>query len=302
MPKVIAEIGMPCRYHMCRPWHVGLDPLAVLVEPAQVDHAGGIAEIRGPVVPHGGPAEVGLHAHAVGVHQADVHHRGCVACLGCPREQARRFQRILFGDLAVEPGCGPGGSSPRDGPWRQPPSAGAGPLAGRCPCRGPRAARRPAPLWRSALPASAAFRYQRTASTSSRTRADAGRIHPAQAVHDVRVAALGQPAQHLQELAVVGRNPPRLDLGLAAGRHRRYALAQLVHVGNGPAVQADDDVAEADARLGGRTAGRRHRAGTRHRHWEGRAREPAAARGAPSRRRANPFAHRWAGCRARAAA
>ena len=66
---------------------------------------------------------------------------------------------------------------------------------------------------------------------------------------------LGQPAQHLQELAVVGRDPPRLYLGLGAGRHGRYALAQVVDVGDGPAVQADDDVAEAQSRLGGRTAG-----------------------------------------------
>jgi len=33
----------------------------------------------------------------------------------------------------------------------------------------------------------------------------------------VRVAAVGQPAQHLQEIAVIGCDPPRLHEGLAAG-------------------------------------------------------------------------------------
>ena len=85
-------------------------------------------------------------------------------------------------------------------------------------------------------------------------RATAVGRHAPQSIHDVRVAAVGEAAQHLQEVAVVGRDPPHLDIRLAARRHRRHALAQIGDAGDDPAVQAHDDVAEADTRPGGRAA------------------------------------------------
>ena len=47
--------------------------------------------------------------------------------------------------------------------------------------------------------------------------ADTGRIHPAQAIHDVGVAALAQPAQGLQEIAVIAGDAPNVQHGLIAG-------------------------------------------------------------------------------------
>ena len=106
------------------------------------------------------------------------------------------------------------------------------------------------------LPAAAPFRYQLTASTSSRATPTPVRVHPAQPEHDVGVAALAQPAQRLQEIAAVGGDAPHFQLRVRARRHRCHALAQLVHVRDGAAVEADDDIAEAQPGLSGRTVGR----------------------------------------------
>ena len=107
------------------------------------------------------------------------------------------------------------------------------------------------------LPADAPLRYQADGLGVVTRHADAGGVHPAQAKHDVGVAALGQPAQRLQEIAAVGGDAPHLQLRVRARRHRRHALAQLVRHARRAAVEADDDVAEAQPRLSGRTVGGR---------------------------------------------
>ena len=179
----------------------------------------GVAEIGGPVVPHGGLAEVGLHADAVGVHQAEVHHRRCVAGFRCLREQARRLQRVFFGDLAVEQDVAQavhrldvvlGGGRPQQAQTLLLVDPRAAPLEQRDGER--RGGAHVAGVRGLAVPAHGLDLVAGGAG--------AGGIHPAQAIHDVRVAAVGKPAQHLQEIAVVGRNPPHLHLGLAARRHR----------------------------------------------------------------------------------
>ena len=177
-----------------------------------------------------------------------------MACLGCPREQSGRFQGILVGELAVGQDVAQavhrlemvlGGSRPQQAQAPLLVDARAAALEqrdGQCRCGAHIASVRSLPIPAHGLDLVS-------------DAGDAGCMHPAQAVHDVRVAAVGQPAQHLQEVALIGRNPPHLELDLAARRHRRHALAQLIHVRNGPAVQADNDIAKADADLGGWTAG-----------------------------------------------
>lgn len=86
--------------------------------------------------------------------------------------------------------------------------------------------------------------------------ATASSIHSPQAVHDVRIAAVGQTLQYRQELFTLPGGAPHLHECLAAGHHGRDALMQIVDARNDPAVETNDDVAEADAGPIGRAAAR----------------------------------------------
>ena len=225
------------------------------MQPTQADHAAGVAEIGRLLVPHGRFAGIGLHAGAVVIQHPDLDHRGRVSRLCRPREQSRRLHSVLAGDLAdeedvaqavhrfgvvlggsrVQPAqplhlvhCHAASLQQRDGKGRH----GAQVACIRS---------LPVPLRGHDIVAGHAV---------------AGGVEPAQSIHDVGIALIGQSAQRLQEIAVIGCNTPHFDDGFAAGHQRHDPLAKLVQIHNGPAVHADDDIAEPEPGLLGRTAGR----------------------------------------------
>ena len=232
-----------------------LDALAVLVQIAEVDHAGGVAEIGRPLAPVCGLGGVDLHADALVVHHGEVHHRRRVSGLAGLGQEVHRLRDVLVDDLAVDEDHAQavhrvqvvpvgGGLEQAHALLRVPARAAPLDQADAEHRRGVEIAGRRA----HAKPADGLGVVAR--------HADPARVHPAQAMHDGGIAGLAQPAQRAQEIAIVGRNAPDLEDRFGAGHRRRHPLAQLVHGVDGAAIEADDDIAEANARHAGGASGR----------------------------------------------